>query len=154
VSPELRDEVELELAMIRQHLDLFAALRRKVASVCPDDVEKAALGAMLHSFYNGVENIFKRVAAHCDAGPPRGEDWHTALLEQMTRPTPARPAVLSESLAAALKRFLEFRHVFRQAYGMQLRWDRMAPGVRQCQATFDHLEAELDAFLKAIEPKP
>ena len=27
---------------------------------------------MLHSFYNGVENIFKRIAAECYDRPPQG----------------------------------------------------------------------------------
>lgn len=62
--PELREEVELELAMIREHLATFAPALERCRQRAPDPIETAALGAMLHGFYNGVENIFKRVTVH------------------------------------------------------------------------------------------
>jgi hypothetical protein len=148
---ELREEVELELAMMREHLTAFAPALERSRQRAPDPIETAALGAMLHGFYNGVENIFKRIAVHCDGGPPRGEGWHSALLDRMTRPGPNRPAAVSEPLAAELRKYLRFRHVFRYAYNVQLRWEEMAELVSACQGVLEQLEAEMDAFLKATE---
>ena len=48
----------------------------------PTDIELSALAAALHSFYTGVENIFKRVALELDAQPPQGESWHRDRKEQ------------------------------------------------------------------------
>lgn len=45
--------------------------------------------------------------------------------------------------------YLEFRHVFRQAYSFQLRWDKMSPLVLGCEETLRQLEAELDVFLRS-----
>ena len=112
------------------------------------------MGAMLHGFYNGVENIFKRIAVHCYGGPPRGEGWHAALLDRMTRPGPNRPAAVSEPLAAELRKYLRFRHVFRYAYNVQLRWEEMAELVSACQSVLEQLDAEMAAFLKATEDNP
>ena len=53
----------------------------------PDDIELSALAAMLHSFYNGIENIFKRVTAELDDRLPGGEFWHRELMDCMTMPT-------------------------------------------------------------------
>ena len=64
--PELREEIELELAMLREHLRTFVELRKAAAVSEPGQVEVMALAGMLHGFYNGVENLFKRVAIHCD----------------------------------------------------------------------------------------
>ncbi len=152
--PELREEVELELAMMREHLVTFAPALERSCKRAPDPIETAALGAMLHGFYNGAENIFKRIAVHCDDGPPRGEGWHAALLDGMTRPGPNRPGAVSGPLAAELRKYLRFRHVFRHAYNVQLRWGEMADLVVACQGVLDRLEAEMDAFLKATEDKP
>ena len=51
------------------------------------DIELSALAAMLHSFYNGIENILKRIALELDDPMPGGESWHKELLDCMTLPT-------------------------------------------------------------------
>jgi hypothetical protein len=149
----MKEEVELELAMLREHLESLAVLRKKVASSPPDMVETMALGAFLHGFYNGVENAFKRVAIHMNGGAPRGDAWHQRLLESMTRPGGSRPAVLSPALAETLLGYLDFRHIFRHIYSHRLDWPRMADLVARCEDTLNRLERELGAFLKATEGK-
>lgn len=75
---------------------------------------RLALGAVLHSFYSGVESIMKRIAR--DAGClPRGESLA------------GRPAVFDDPLYARLKPYLGFRHVFRTHYGFFIEWELMAP---------------------------
>ena len=41
---------------------------------------------MLHSFYNVIENIFKRIAAECYDRSPQGQAWHRELLDLMAQP--------------------------------------------------------------------
>jgi hypothetical protein len=103
---------------------------------------------MLQAFYNGIENIFKRVTVELGQEMPRAEGWHKLLLVQMTCDTPQRPALISVTLAQTLEDYLRFRHFFRSAYSFQLRWDRMADVVRNCEHVLDLLEKELDMFLK------
>ena len=71
---------------------------------------------MLHSFYSGVENIFKRIALELDGRLPDSSTWHRDLLDAMARQAQNRRAVISESLEDRLKEYLNFRHVFRPAY--------------------------------------
>lgn len=151
--PDLKEEIELELAQLRQLFDVFAVVRKKTESGEPDGVEMAALASFLHSFYNGVENISKRVAVHLDGGPPRGETWHSLLLDSVARASEGRPAVISEKLCKTLRDYLDFRHFFRHAYLFQLKWERMAPLVHAADDTFRQLEQELERFLSAIESK-
>jgi hypothetical protein len=49
----------------------------------------------------------------------------------------------------ALRGYLDFRHVFRQAYSFQLQWEKMSPLVLGCEETLRRLEVELDAFFEA-----
>jgi hypothetical protein len=37
-----------------------------------------ALASVLHSFYNGLENIFLSIARHVDQQVPTGDRWHRA----------------------------------------------------------------------------
>ena len=151
MSPELREEVELELAMLREHIGSIEALRQKVRNAAPDVVETMALGAFLHGFYNGIENAFKRIAIQVDGGPPRGESWHQELLERMTGASPNRPPVISKALARSLQDYLGFRHLFRNLYSYRLEWEHMRNMVNACEETLRRLESELDLFLKATE---
>ncbi len=104
---------------------------------------------MLHSFYNGFENIFKRVAAELDGGLPSGEFWHRELLDSMTMPGRERSAVISESLIETLDDYMAFRHFFRHAYIFNLNWDGMKTLVLGCEETLTLVEANLDRFFKA-----
>jgi hypothetical protein len=73
-------------------------LLTKCRTTAPTKIELSALAALLHSFYTGVENIFKRVAVELDGEPVRGDAWHRVLLLRMNAPAAHRPALLSEEL--------------------------------------------------------
>lgn len=150
---ELKEEIELELAMLKKHLSDCSPLRKITLSRPPDHIESMALGAMLHAFYNGIENIFKRIAVHCDEAAPRGQAWHRQLLNSMAKTGQARPAVISEAFLNVLKNYLDFRHFFRQAYGFQIKWEKMASLVQECEKALSELENELFEFLVKIQPE-
>jgi hypothetical protein len=161
VWDRLRKQVALELDQLHRLIETYALLIEGCAASPPTDVELSALAAMLHSFYNGVENIFKRIAEELDGGSPSGEFWHRELLDCMRVRGKARPEVISERLAESLDDYLTFRHLFRHAYTFNLRWDRMKALVLGCEDTLERLDRELDQFLKAGEtggtsegPKP
>ncbi|MCK4624869.1 MAG: hypothetical protein KAV00_06135 [Phycisphaerae bacterium] len=114
----------------------------------PTPTETFALASVLNSFYNGVENIFKRIAVLIDGGCPRGGSWHTELISSMVKPTSGRSAVISEDMLQRLKGYMDFRHFYVHAYTYELDWDLMAPLVLGCKETLHLLEAELNEFLK------
>ncbi len=107
---------------------------------------------MLHSFYNGIENIFKRVALELDGELPDSRTWHRDLLETMARSAAVRPAVISEGLRDQLKEYLHFRHVFRSAYSFLLEWEKLAPLAQGCEQTFALLKVEVEEFLRQVPP--
>lgn len=140
-------EIISELALLNRLLESFDPLLARARSVEPDLVETAALGVVLHSFYNGAENIFKRIALDIDASLPTGGAWHSDLLDRMAQPTGDRPAVITTALQDCLWDYLEFRHLFRSVYGYLLQWEKMAQLVFGCHETLRQLETELSAFL-------
>jgi hypothetical protein len=114
-------QVALERQQLRRLLATHRALLRKCETSPPDDIELSAPAAMLHSFYTGIENIFKRIAEGLDGQLARREFWHRELLDTMKKPGNIRPAVISESLVERLDSYLDFRHFFRHAYIFDLR---------------------------------
>jgi len=150
VSDELRLQFDAECRQIDRLIDEYRPLLARIATREPDAYERAALAAMLHCFYTGVENILKRVAVVCDGGLPTGENWHRDLLVSMARPGGRRPAAISESARRALRPYLGFRHVFRQGYGFDLQWGKMSGLVQNCEPTWRAVQQELSAFIDRL----
>jgi len=136
----------VEREQLKQMMKTHHPLLEKCSLHPPDAIELSALAAMLHSFYTGAENIFKRIALEMDGALPKGENWHRELLEQVAKPTQFRPGVISPEMCEVLKVYLSFRHFFRHAYLFQFRWEKMSDLVLKCEQTLERLEAELDAF--------
>ena len=146
MSPKTLKRVNLELALLHQLLETHRALLEKVHHSEPDQTELSALAAVLHSFYTGIESIFKRIAVEIDDSFPSGEFSHSTLLRQMVQSTDLRPAVISDDLRRQLLGYLDFRHVFRHAYTFDLKWRKMSDLVLRCEETLDRLQAELEEF--------
>jgi len=58
----LRAEIESDLADLEKVVSEIAGLLMDIGSEEPSYRDKAAIGALLHSFYNGIESILKRIA--------------------------------------------------------------------------------------------
>ena len=143
-------QVQVERDQLRHLLDTHRSLLIKCERVTADPIELSALAAVLHSFYTGIENIFKRIALTLDGGLPEGEIWHRRLLDSMATASSVRSAVISQSLRDNLRGYLDFRHVFRHAYTFELRWQKMSGLVINCASVFRQLETEFDAFLESL----
>jgi hypothetical protein len=150
VSSKLREQLVLERQLLHRQLDELRALRSACAKQPPSSVERSALAVMLHSFYNGIENLFKRIAVAYDGGIPGGSAAHRDLLDLMARGTPLRPQVISESLRDALDPYLDFRHMLRHAYSFHLDWEKMATLVMDCDSVLVRIDAEIEVFLNSL----
>ena len=58
---ELHEEIAVELEDMEMIVDELLALQRDLAHREPTTREKTAAAAFLAQFYNGLENIFKRI---------------------------------------------------------------------------------------------
>jgi hypothetical protein len=146
VWPETYGRAELELGLLRRLLVNDDDLLTKVRVAEPNRTEVLALASILHSFYTGIENIFNRIAEEIDGSTPTGPRYHADLLEQMARPSPQRPAVISCELHVILGDYMGFRHMFRHAYSFHVKWDRMSSLVLHMEETLDRLDSELQDF--------
>ncbi len=144
-----RKQQAAERAQLHRLLAGADPLLSKCRETPPSEIELSALAAVLHSFYNGVENIFKRVLVEIDRETVGGEAWHRDLLLRMTQAKPERPAVLSHDLHEVLLDYQGFRHFFRHAYAFDLDWQKMSPLVFRLNETLRQLEVAVDAFLAA-----
>jgi ribonuclease HepT-like protein len=151
VSHDLAVRIPLalqELTIVREQFQPLIAL----SSDAPvGDIETAAACAMLHSFYTEIEKILKLIAREWDGALPSSNSWHKDLLLQMSEATPKRPPVLSANLVEVLSEFLAFRHLFRGASIVLMRWEKLYPLIAKVNRTYDQTNAEVNTFLRFIE---
>jgi len=91
-----------------------------------------ACGFEVHRLYNILEKSFERVCEAFENHFEKRGDYHEKLIERLALPLPEiRPAFLPQSALAAVREIKSFRHVFRHAYDLELRRDRLAEIVRE-----------------------
>jgi hypothetical protein len=136
--PDYRLRIEAEYEAIENTLS--ALPDRPLATVSP--LELAGVAALLHNFYNGIENIVKQVFQEKLFPIPQGESWHRDLLLAA-----AEKNIISDLLLNNLKRYLAFRHYFSHAYALDLFPERMEPLVKDAAALFNEFKHQIDKII-------
>lgn len=146
-----RSHIERELEQIARLMSDYSELLAVPDAQEPGLIDRTALGAVLQSFYNGVENIFQIVAKRVDQDVPAGADWHRQLWAQMARATAARPPLITPATADQLEPYLGFRHIARHTYSFALEWTRMCDLVRDLVPVWERFRTDVQAFLDQQE---
>lgn len=113
-----------------------------------------------HSFYTGLERVFRLTAGILDGSLPGGEGWHKQLLTQMALEIQGiRPAVISETTWDLLDEYLRFRHLVRNVYSFNLLPEKMQLLVGRLPAAVDQVTQDVLAFValfleKTTDPSP
>jgi len=116
---DAREKIEAELENIERVLaDLPSPDSLKKLS----SLEMAGVAALIHNFYNGVENIFKQLVISKGLSIPQGPSWHIDLIEICVA-----NKIISRTTSDMLKEYLSFRHFFSHAYSFDVDEERIAP---------------------------
>ena len=102
MDSQLREKIKFEISQIDVLFDKAKILEEKCKLQEPDFIELSAVGSTLHSYYNGLENIFVLIAKQIDNASLSSQRWHKDVLDSMFAQTAARNAVLNESLHESL----------------------------------------------------
>jgi hypothetical protein len=113
----------------------------------PDFIEMSAAALLVHSFYNGIENVLILIFKNYDEELPKGIKWHIELLDKAFVSNINRKAVFRKELQAGMGEYLKFRHFIRHSYGFQLEWTRMENLVKQIENTWKVLKEDLSLFI-------
>lgn len=152
--------MELLKADIRDELDKLSKLEKEFMAVQEKlslgehqvpYYDRGAIGYILHSFYNGCENIFRSIARFFESDM-ESKTWHRNLLKRMRYDVEGyRPRVIDDNLFKMLDDFRAFRHKFRHSYSYELDWEREKLVAAKLPDTYKFLCLQIDEFLQAID---
>jgi hypothetical protein len=72
LAKKVISQVEFEIGQLEQLFASYANLIERANKTDLDLIEVTALASVLHSFYNGLENIFLSIAKGIDNDVPTG----------------------------------------------------------------------------------
>ncbi len=143
-------QIKFEIKQIDRLFERYTDLLERVQKGTPDLVDVTAVASVLHSFYNGLENIFLSIAKGIDADVPAGAQWHRDLLTKMAESTSNRGPVLTTEMAHQLADYLGFRHFYRHSYSFFLEWDELEKLVTPLAEVWGLVQDALELFLASL----
>ncbi|GAK61111.1 hypothetical protein U27_01009 [Candidatus Vecturithrix granuli] len=143
-------QIRFEIQQIEQLFETYSGLLERVRRETPGMIEITAIASVMHSFYNGLENIFRSIAREIDADIPTGDRWHRDILTKMTESTDFRDPILSHETFLRLTEYLAFRHFYRHSYSFILEWDELEKLVIPLPEVWEQVKHELHAFLDTL----
>ena len=87
------------------------------------------------------------IAQEADGSLPASEMWHKDLLAQIATPNVHQDSVISNELQSQIKPYLAFRHMFRGASVVLMRWDKLCPLATDARNVLVGFENEIQRFL-------
>ena len=153
VNQKAVSQIEFEIGQVDSLLEDYAELLEQVKQGEPSLIEVTAVASVLHSFYNGMENIFLSIAKEIDGDVPTGAQWHRELLTRMSKATLTRQAILTEALMQRLADYLAFRHFFRHSYSFSLEWGELERLVVPLLEVWQQTRTEFLAFIGELTPE-
>jgi hypothetical protein len=148
----LREEILIEFEAIEMVVDEVNSLLLELAECEPSTREKAALSSFLMQFYNGIENILKRICKYNLIPLPKGDSWHIELFEKFCYPsTEPLPVLIDDHLKLDLISLRRFRHFVHHGYSFKIEWSRMEAGVKSIDFIYKEFKKAVSNYLVVIE---
>ena len=136
---EINEYVEAEFENIERVLEELPA---PASLETLSSLELSGTAALVHNFYNGIENILKQVVARKGNVLPAGASWHRDLIALAVKIN-----VISEQTAEQLKGYLAFRHFFSHAYSFDLDKERIIPLVESISEILSNFRNDIEKSL-------
>jgi hypothetical protein len=114
----------------------------------PDFVEITATAQILHSFYNGVESVIILFFKNCGEKLPNDIHWYKTLFEMAFGNNSKNIKIINDDIKEKLEEYLLYRHFIRHSYSSELKWDEMAPLVKELYKTREIIKINFEMFIR------
>ena len=147
---ELYEDIQDEVRAIEETLERLREVRSNFDPQIEDYSLEPAMGTYLMNFYNGVENILKRISKEYYQTMPKGESWHKELLVLSYSPPEGKAAIFNRNIAEKLHQYRNFRHRFVSGYGFQLKGEKMLELIDNIGPLWDDIKKAIADFWDSL----
>ncbi|MBI4680595.1 MAG: hypothetical protein HY753_05155 [Nitrospirae bacterium] len=147
---QLKKDVLWEQSLIDETLSKLNKIKSVSNGDFREEMQKPAIGTYLMNFYNGIENIIKRISKEYYVSMPKGESWHQELLVLSCNPPEGKIPILNGEILERLHKYRGFRHIFVSGYGFKLDWERMKKLVDDVTPLWEDIKKSIDEFFDKL----
>lgn len=143
---ELKEDVLDEEKAIEETIERLCEVKRDFGSQKKDFLVEPAMGTYLMNFYNGIENILKRISKDYYLAMPKGDSWHKELLILSHNPPEGKIPIFSQEIVEKLAPYRNFRHRFISGYGFQLKGEKMLDLISNIESLWTDIKKAISDF--------
>lgn len=108
-------------------------------------IELVALGTFIHNFYNGIENILKRIFQYKNIILKDAPGYHKFLLKKAKE-----ESIINDALCNSLYKFLTFRHFFIHGYSFMIELDKLRILVDNIENTYKNFKLVIHDYINSL----
>ena len=151
MNNELKTKISFEISQVDKLINESQPLQDLCRLKTPDFIELSAAAMVLHSFYNGIENILLMIFKNYEEKLPSGNNWHIELLEKATNQNGDRKIIFDYEIKNQLEEYRKFRHIVRHTYNYKLNWAMMEGIMNNVNIIWSKIKESLNKFMEAEE---
>jgi uncharacterized protein (UPF0332 family) len=144
----VKEKIEHEISRIEKLIDDAKPLLDLCKLKEPDFIEITASAQILHSFYNGVENVVILFLKSTNEKIPNDSKWHKTLFEIMFGTNSKNTEIIRKDIKKQMERYMYFRHFIRHSYSSELKWSEMEPLIKSLEEMWKIIKSDFELFIK------
>jgi len=143
---ELKEDISDEEKAIEETLEKLYEVRHNFDPHKEDYSIEPAMGTYLMNFYNGIENILKRISKEYYLTMPKGDSWHKELLVLSYNPPEEKIPIFDQAIVGRIAPYRNFRHRFISGYGFQLKGEKMLELIDNIKSLWNDIKKSISDF--------
>lgn len=148
---DLLDQISIELKNIRNTIDELLLLINDIGDSEPNPWQKNAAALYCVQFYNGIENIFKRIIRNYSIQMPKSERSHSEIFEWFSTDKKNNlPKLITKDIRDYILAFMRIRHLVIHNYSTQYEWKRLKIAIIAMPNIFFSFSSNVDDFLDTV----
>ncbi|MCL2126743.1 MAG: hypothetical protein FWH38_00690 [Treponema sp.] len=148
MDESIKIKIEHEISRIDKLLNDVKPLLDLCKLKEPDIIEMTASAQVLHSFYNGIENIIVLFFKYMNEKLPNDNKWHKTLFEMAYGDNLKNIKIFRNEIKKKMEDYLLFRHFIRHSYSSELKWNQMKPLVIGINEIWEMVKIDFSIFIK------